>query len=198
MMKSLACLLLMLSPLVAVGQWQLDSETSTVRFVSIKNDSVAETHRFRQLQGGIDADGEARLRIDLASVDTGIPVRDQRMRELLFAVTEHPDATVRASLAPDRLAQLAQGRLETWPLALTLDLHGEARSIETEVQVLRDTDDRLHVRLARPLLVNAADHGLADGIEALREVAGLSGIALAVPIDIELVFAPLRCDATDC
>ena len=37
------------------AQWQLDGADSSVNFVSIKNASVAETHSFGSLQGGISA-----------------------------------------------------------------------------------------------------------------------------------------------
>ncbi|AFP30059.1 hypothetical protein MRBBS_1121 [Marinobacter sp. BSs20148] len=40
----------------------------------------------------------------------------------------------------------------------------------------------------QPLLVKAEDFGLAGGIEALREIAGLSSVTTAVPVTENLVF----------
>ena len=38
------------------------------------------------------------------------------------------------------------------------------------------------------MLVRAADFGLVDGIETLRNLAGLSVISYAVPVNITLVY----------
>jgi hypothetical protein len=47
---------------------------------------------------------------------------------------------------------------------------------------------RLLVTSERPLLLNAADVGLADGVERLREIAGLPSISPAVPVSFVLLF----------
>jgi hypothetical protein len=39
-----------------------------------------------------------------------------------------------------------------------------------------------------PLVLNAEDFGLAAGIEALRQLAGLKNISLAVPVSAVLIF----------
>jgi hypothetical protein len=38
------------------------------------------------------------------------------------------------------------------------------------------------------VIVNAANLGLADGLEKLREIAGLPSISKAVPVSFVLVF----------
>jgi hypothetical protein len=53
-------------------------------FVSTKAGAVAEVHRFTSLRGGIDARGNVAIAIFLRSIDTLMPIRDERMRELLF------------------------------------------------------------------------------------------------------------------
>ena len=76
------CLTLLTQP--ALADWTLDNERSIVNFISIKNASIGEVHRFRSLAGSVSDDGAVRLVIDLDSVETLIPIRNQRMRELLF------------------------------------------------------------------------------------------------------------------
>jgi hypothetical protein len=39
-----------------------------------------------------------------------------------------------------------------------------------------------------PLVLNAADFGLAEGLESLRALAGLPAISLAVPVSAVLIF----------
>jgi hypothetical protein len=38
------------------------------------------------------------------------------------------------------------------------------------------------------VILNAADFGLAGGVEALREIAGLNSISIAVPVTLNLQF----------
>ena len=79
---------------LAHAEWQLDGAASSVHFVSIKNEAIAESHHFNKLDGSISDAGEATLNIDLASVETGIEIRDQRMREMLFEVAQFPRANI--------------------------------------------------------------------------------------------------------
>ena len=69
-----------------VADWVLDSENSHLSFVSIKNGVVAEVHRFDTLRGGVNDNGTAALKIGLASVETNIPIRNDRIKSMLFDV----------------------------------------------------------------------------------------------------------------
>jgi hypothetical protein len=40
----------------------------------------------------------------------------------------------------------------------------------------------------KPVVVNAPEFKLAEGVEALREIAGLPSISLAVPVSFVLAF----------
>ena len=84
--NSLICLAvaaLLLSP-ATWADWTLDNAGSRLSFVSIKATNVAEVHTFDALSGSVGGDGHARVVIQLASVNTLIPIRDERMREMLF------------------------------------------------------------------------------------------------------------------
>ena len=76
----------------ARAEWVLDNDASRLSFVSTKAGSVAEVHRFTSLRGGIDRRGNVAVAIFLQSVDTLIPIRDERMRELLFETATFPAA----------------------------------------------------------------------------------------------------------
>ncbi len=64
----------------AVAQWHIDNAQSRFSFISIKAGDVAEIHRFTEIGGTIGDDGSVNIVIELASVDTLIPIRDERMR----------------------------------------------------------------------------------------------------------------------
>lgn len=74
----LASALLMTSA-ISYADWDLDSAGSQLHFMSVKADSVAKLHTFRTLSGSLSKSGEAKLIIDLNSVDTYVPIRDERM-----------------------------------------------------------------------------------------------------------------------
>ena len=190
----LSGLLMALTLLLAAGaaraQWELDNDKSTVNFVSIKNDTVAEIHSFTSLVGYIGANGRVQLGIDLDSVETLIPIRNERMRELLFDTAKFPAAKISAQVDPVILAATADGGVVTADLPVTLSLHGIEQTLTAPVVVVGEGDNRLRVLTSRPVMVNAADFGLDSGITALREIAGLKAISVAVPVTLQLVFIP--------
>jgi polyisoprenoid-binding protein YceI len=168
--------------------WSLVNEASLLTFVTIKKGTTAEVGHFKQLAGSVSDHGQVKLEIDLSSVDTNIEIRDQRMKALLFQVARYPTAVLQARVDSARLATLKPGEATAAKLALELDLHGYKKTLETVVHVTALTGERLLVHSISPVIVNAADFGLAEGIEKLREIAKLPAIATAVPVWVSLVF----------
>ena len=181
---------LLLPGSAALAQWELDNARSTVNFVSIKNDSVAEVHSFSSLVGYIGLDGKVQLDIDLGSVETLVPIRNERMRELLFETVKFPMASISAVVDPAIIATVAQGGVVTTDLPVTLSLHGQDKSLTIPVVVVGEGDNHLRVLSSRPVVINAADFSLDGGVTALREIAGLKSINTAVPVTLQLVFVP--------
>lgn len=172
----------------AIAAWTLDNANSQVSFVSVKAGDAGEAHRFRQLAGRISEDGKASLVIQLASVDTMIPIRDDRMREILFETDIFPTATLGANIDMERLDSLEPGESMDMSVNLKLDLHGQQVELPAEMVVARLGHDKLLVSSRKPIIVNAANVDLAEGVEALREVANLPSISKAVPVSFVLTF----------
>ena len=171
----------------ALAQWELDSERSAINFISVKNAAIAESHSFGGLVGYIGESGNVQLNIDLASVETLIPIRNERMRDMLFETATFPNATATASVDQQVLSEVAQGGTVTTEIPVQLDLHGVKAELQVPVTVFSDGGN-LRVVSSRPVVVNAADFKLAEGVEALREVAGLNTISTAVPVTLNLQF----------
>ena len=179
---------LLASCAAAWADWELDNTTSTINFVSIKNNSIAEVHSFPSLVGYIGADGNAQLTVNLESVETLIDVRNQRMREMLFETVKFPVATVSAEVDADVLAMAAEGGIVTLELPITLALHGQEKALTASVVIVGEGKNRLYVFSASPLLINSADFGLSAGVAALQKIAGLDAIGSAVPVTLQLQF----------
>lgn len=180
--------LLLCAALPVQADWYLDNESSRLSFISSKQGNLSEVHRFLTLHGKIDPAGQALLRIELDSVLTGVPLRDQRMRRMLFEVARHPEATVAARLDPGPITSLAPGAQQELRLPLSLTLHGRSHRFTAELLATRLDAHRFQVVTLKPLVLQAADFDLLPGIERLRESAGLSVISPSVPVTAVLIF----------
>ena len=170
------------------AQWDLDSAKSSIDFISIKNNSVAELHTFSTLAGSASRDGKVELTISLDSVETLIAIRNERMREMLFETVKFPVATVTTEIAPGLMSAVAEGGTVQTEQLLTLSLHGIEKAMTVPVVISGDSGGNIQVLLARPIIVNAADFGLEAGVAALQAAAGLQAISRAVPVTVHLVF----------
>ena len=173
---------------VTESAWTLDPAASRLAYVSIKAGEVAENNRFDTLSGSVAADGTASLTIDLASVNTGVEIRDERMREVFFQVADNPAATVTARLDPARFAGLAVGQSVLRPLTAEVTVKGASAQVETEVLVTRVAEDRITVVPTAPVIVSTDMFGLTDELGELRALAELPSITPAVPVTFTLAF----------
>lgn len=177
---------------IAHADWQLDNAASQLSFVSVKATDIVEVHRFNQLSGKIydggKRTGDVELSVHLASVNTQIPLRDARMRDLLFEIARFPTAELVGSLAIEDFAALAVGDSMTADVSLTLDLHGNKAPVKAAVLVSRLSLGRVMVTSQQPIVVQAQTFDLIKGIDALREAAGLPSISKAIPVSFVLTF----------
>lgn len=172
----------------ALAGWELDPERSHLSFISIKAKDVAEIHTFTEIKGGMDDAGQASVTLMLDSVETLIPIRNERMREMLFETTQYKEAALTAKIDPALIAGLPVGEITEVIAEGNLALHGQNQPMTLTMQAARLRDGTVMVASTKPLIVDAAQFGLSDGVEKLREVAGLASISNAVPVTFVLTF----------
>lgn len=191
LMKALSFIVfsLALSAAPAAAEWTLDNDSSRISFVSTKAGSAAEVHGFEAVDGRVDRGGRVTITVDLDSVNTAVPIRDERMRTLLFETDENPTATVAASVDMDAVDALAPGQETTMVAEGQLMLRGMVVSLTIDMSVARLSDTRVLVASRKPLIVNAGQLDLLEGVEKLREVVGLPSISPAVPVSFVLAFS---------
>ncbi len=168
--------------------WDLQASASTLRFQSVKQTTKVESSSFATLTGGIEADGQARVRVLLDSVDTSIDLRNVRMRFMLFETFKFPEATISLSLDPGLIADLPTVRRKIVPVRYTLDLHGVVKTAEAEVAVTLLSDDLVSVASSAPISVAIADFGLEEGIARLEAAANVVIIPSAT-VTFDFLFA---------
>ncbi len=172
----------------AAAQWELSSDESRIGFVSVKAGEIPESHHFKQLQGSVDASGEAEITIALDSIETYIDIRNERMREFLFETDEYPTANVAATIDMDALNDLKTGARGSVDFAGELTLRGESVPFETTLTVTRIADNRVLVETTDPVILYADFFEMTPGINKLAELASLPSITSAVPVAASLVF----------
>ena len=190
--KSLQARLTALSVVVlfagaAQAHWSLDNDASTLSFVTVKAEHVAEVHTFDSLSGTIGDDGGVEITIELASVNTMIPIRNERIQEMLFETNLFPDGIITGSIDLDALTDMDAGSSVARQIDFELSLHGQSVALAADVQVTR-TGEGVIVSTLKPLVVMADSFALTAGVEMLREVAGLPSISRAVPVSFTVVF----------
>ena len=171
----------------AQAQWSLDNSASTLSFVTVKADHVGEVHTFDQLSGSIDDRGNVEIMVELASVNTLIDIRNERMQSMLFETNLFPRAMITGDVDLASFTEMSPGASITAQLEFELDIHGVSNSYNAELIVTRLANGVV-ASTSKPIIVTAASHGLVDGVEALREIAGLPSISRSVPVTFNVVF----------
>ncbi|MDG2493378.1 YceI family protein [Luminiphilus sp. nBUS_07] len=182
--RSLTCVLLLLITQATLADWRLTA-ASEVGYVSIKNNAIAENNYFSGVTGSLNKKGQLKVSIDLSTVETQVDIRNQRMRDLFFEITQYPEAVVTAQLDMQELAQVESGAPLELVKPFTLSLHGVESTAEAHLRIV-SVGGRAWVSTVQPILISAADFGLEGGVAALRKIAGLEAIAAVVPVSVNL------------
>ncbi|MDO6706809.1 YceI family protein [Photobacterium sp. 1_MG-2023] len=182
--------LLAVFPLCSFAAWKLDNNQSELKFLSVKNNAVIEQHAIKQLDGSLTDEGKVQLMLDLSSVDTQIPIRDERMKTMLFRVADYPKAMLEGEVDVSGLGDLKTGETLSQQVSLKLNLHGAINPVNADLMITRLVDDTLMISTKSPVIIDAKAFGMESGLKALQEVANLNGILPSVPVFVNLAFVP--------
>ncbi len=175
-----------LSLSLSAHAWTINPENSSVNFTTIKKTNLGETHRFTDFSGNID-NGRATIVIKPDSIDSRVPIRDERMREFLFKTEVYPTIEVSADVT-STLTELEQGTSTLVAIPATLAMHGVSEKITLNVRVDTLSDKRLSVSSSEPVLVRAATFNMVEGIQKLSSLVNGLHITESVPVSFSLVF----------
>ena len=173
----------------AAPDWTLDPAQSTLTYQSVKKNTIVETNTIRNITGGITPEGKATITFDLNSVDTGVDLRNVRMRFLFFETFQYPTATVTAKVDPALFADLPATRRMVVPLTVKLSLHGVEKELATKVAVTMVTDTLVSVASQAPVAVQVADFGLLPAIEKLERAANVTNIVPTASVSFDFIFS---------
>ena len=170
------------------SDWHLVNEESKLNFISIKASNIAEIHSFKKISGNVKENGEAQLSINLASLETLIPIRNERMGNLLFETKIYPSAVFKLEVDLEKMLLINIGKSYEVKRRGMFRFKNKQFPLLVKLKVTRLNDQSFSVSSLEPLLLNADRLGLSNGVEALRAVAGLPSISKSVPVTFSLIF----------
>ena len=173
-----------LAVIPAQADWSVN-DTSRVGFVSIKNNVIGENNAFERVSGGISETGAVTVNIDLASVETGVGIRNERLQKMLFNVVNFPQATVSAQLSEQQLMALKSGGSVAESVSVSVALHGNTVSKQVELAAAK-AGNTVRVTTTQPIVITAAEFGFEEGVAALQQIAVLKAISRSIPVTVDL------------
>jgi polyisoprenoid-binding protein YceI len=171
----------------AAADWSVNSAQSSLNFVSVKNDVVAETHSFKELTGKLTETGEFAVSIPAMSIDTMIPIRNERILEHVLAAKQYATINAKGKVDSKVLTGLKTGDSLVVDQALDLTLLSQTQSLMAKIKVTKVSDSQLVVTTVAPIMLDVNKFQLNAGVEKLRELAGLKAISPMVPTTFSLV-----------
>jgi OOP family OmpA-OmpF porin len=170
--------------------WVLNPSQSHVFMQTEKLQGVIERHQFTAVEGQVTKDGDASVKIDLGSLDTGIDLRNVRMRFLLFETFKFPSAEITTRLDKSKFQFLnaARAPVKGYPLTLNVNMHGLAKEISAEVWITRVSDNIVSVSTVSPIVISADTFGFTKNVAKLADAMGGIRIVPSASITFDLVF----------
>lgn len=172
----------------AWADWQVDAG-SQVQFISIKNNAIGEVNHFETVSGTVTDAGAVSVRVALASVETNVGIRNERMQKMLFEVGLYPEAIITAQMDPEALGEAVSGGGGVVPVSLQIALHGQVVNKDASLRVA-PTAQGLSATTVQPILLSASEFALEAGVAALQQIAGLNAISRVIPVTVDLKLVP--------
>ena len=172
----------------ALAEWTLDAGSSNISYGTIKNGMIGETNTFKTISGTIDKDGHVDIDISLASVDTQLELRDERMRDIVFKVAENVSANLTGDMNLQAHNDQEIGTSRVIEATIALELVGQKVEHDVMLVVTRLAENKVMVVPHGVIFLDVEEYELLDAIEELRNLAGLDTIETVVPMSFYLTF----------
>lgn len=182
-----AAALALVAGTASAEMWTLDGANSKVGFGSVKSDVIGEGHSFSGLSGTVSEDGMVELTLDLATVNTDLDIRNERIQEHVFKMA--PSAQLMAEVDMDAMKGLAVGSTMESVVEGTAMFLGEEVFVDLPVVAARLADDKVLIMSDGITYISTEELGIDAGIDKLMELARLERIDRAVPVTVRLMFS---------
>ncbi|MDK9738157.1 YceI family protein [Vibrio sp. D404a] len=172
-------------PLFAAGHYQVNEELSTVNFASIKKQYIVEPAVITGVSGKVDDKGMLSIAIPLNRLDTGVSIRNDRLRALFFNEDKFPSVKVSASV-PEQLLDEGDMAMQKM-LPATVMLYGQSKELIFTVNIVK-SGDHLMVSTAKPTVISGFDFGIPqESLSSISNTVGDIAISPSVPVNFSLI-----------
>jgi outer membrane protein OmpA-like peptidoglycan-associated protein/polyisoprenoid-binding protein YceI len=168
--------------------WVLNGPQSNVYMQTEKLENTIEKHRFTSVEGTVTKDGDATIKIDLNTLDTGIDLRNVRMRFVLFETFKFPYAIITAKIDKSRLTELATRSRINYQLQARVNLHGVVKDFQIPVEIAKVNDNTITVSTIKPIDVAGDTFDFMRGIAKLSDAMGGIRIVASAAVSFDLTF----------
>jgi polyisoprenoid-binding protein YceI len=163
------------------SSWVINPDFSSISIITTKNSKVSEVSQFKSFSGSINENNYLNVVIDLASLETNIAIRNERIQKHLFQTDIYATAEIHTQLKPEDLT------VGVHEISFEVDLHGVSGIINAEFMVFEQFGNKV-ITLHKPLIIKAETFALETGITTLRKIAKLQSIDFTVPVNLTLSF----------
>ncbi|WP_318516590.1 YceI family protein [Photobacterium leiognathi] len=187
-MKAL-CLLISLfafsSSAYSSSLFNVDESLSTVSFASIKLQYVVEPAVINKVTGNIDENGDFIFNLPLSELNTGIPIRNERLNTLFFDSKSFPQIQVKGKVDMDILK--ADKAILQKKIPFSVEIFGTKNSVKALVNIVK-VGDNIAISSAKPVIISASNYLIpATHLTKLAETVGGIAISNTVPVSFSLV-----------
>jgi len=177
------------------GEMPLDLAASRLSLTIMKDHVTPVPATLAMRDGALALDAappRARLSVDLDTFESGIAIRNERVRNIFFETSAlgWESAEVAFELPSELVARVrAEKRVSRVELAGTLKVHGATTRLAVVVDAGFD-GAKLWLKSASPVEVKISDLGLTDNLRRLNAICMHDGVDDVVKVDVSLVFTP--------
>lgn len=181
-MKKLALLALSSFSFSALASWSIVSDQSSLSYVSVKNETVAEVNTFKQIKGELSPEGQLQVTLPVSGLETAISIRNERILEHVLKSSEFAAIKASGKVKMSDVTALNVGQSMALEQPLQLTLLNETQNLNALLLVTKLNEKTLMVHTSAPLIVDLTKFELTSGLEKLRQLAGLKSISPIVPV----------------
>jgi len=184
---------------VAPGDAPADLAHSQVQISVIKDKDTASpvVGRMKLADGAVALSSptpSARLSIDIDTMDTGVPIRNERLRNIFFETSGVGWDTIEVVIPAIPAAVVAtlrdKRKVDQAKLDATLRVHGRTVMTVLTVDASYSEDGRLTVKTSTPAQIKISDFTLSDNLHRLSSICMHDSIDDLVLVEATLQFAP--------
>lgn len=170
------------------SEWKIDGDLTKVYVHTVVQSNLVETSQFTGVEGTVRKDGQARIVIDLETLDTGNLVRDTLVKKHFLRTHQQQFATLSAVIGDHMVSDLKIGDSKKLVLPVTVEFAGRFQEMMIGMLVKATDADRISVFSDQPVAVEFANYGMMPGVELLEGLNDGLSILPAAALTFELNF----------